>query len=245
MKIKLEGFSFQSYINEIIIREFFKLRREFDARFSGIPCDVELEFYTEEVLLWNAIKNIRESSLSREMIRGILIDFEKVRYGHYCNACFEIKPVKSEKGSVMKLEKMYIEIHADRLNDLIINHLGNLDLVIENMKLSIRQEFIHILECIPYHGMPEDEFIAMENKRNKELLNGCFILIDGKKRTIVDIRPRCVLGSEGIANTLTDDDIEAKFKNQETLNKIDYTKLKTTITITSSKRRGYYNGRYE
>lgn len=231
MKIEIEGFNFEGYIAKIIVDEFQKLRKEFEPYFWNSPCDVELKFCTEELLLWNVIKNIK-GHLSREKIREILIDFENIRYGQYCYASFELKSVNSAMGSVMKLEKMSIEMHTDRLNDLIINHLDNLELVIENIKFSIRHEFGHILEYITYHGMSEDEFIAMENRRNKEL-DEWYTSVDGKKRTMDDIRRYYGLESEGIANMLADVDVEAKLKNEEMMGKLDHTKLKTTLTITS------------
>ena len=200
-KMKIEGLNFEGYIAKIIVDEFRKLRKEFDSWFSDSPCDVELKFCTEEVLLWNVIKNIR-GQLSREKIREILIDFENVRYG------------------------------TDRLNDLIINHLDNLDLVIENIKLSIRHEFGHILEYITYHGMPENNFTAMEDRRNKEL-DEWYASVDGRERTMDDIRRYHGLEAESAANMLADVDVEAKLKNEEMLNKLDHTKLKTILTITS------------
>lgn len=231
VKMEIEGFNFEGYIAKIIVDEFQKLRKEFDTWFSDSPCDVELKLCTEEVLLWNVFKNIR-GKLSREKIREILIDFENIRYGQYCYAPFEFKSVNSEKGPVMKLEKMSIEIHTDRLNDLIINHLDNLDLVIENIKFSMRHEFGHILEYITYHGMSENEFIAMENRRNKEL-DEWYASVKGKERTMDDIRRYHGLESEGAANMLADVDVEAKLKNEEMMGKLDHTKLKTTLTITS------------
>lgn len=230
-KMKIEGLNFEGYIAKIIVDEFRKLRKEFDSWFSDSPCDVELKFCTEEVLLWNVIKNIR-GQLSREKIREILIDFENIRYGQYCTASFELKVVNSEKGFVMKLEKMSIDIHTDRLNDLIMNNLDNFDLVIENIKFSIRHEFGHILEFITYHGMSEDEFTAMKNRRNKEL-DEWYASVDGRARTIDDIRRYCGLEEESAANMLADVDVKAKLKNEEMLNKLDHTKLKTTLTITS------------
>lgn len=232
VKMEIDGFNFEGYIAKIIVDEFQKLRKEFDSWFSDSPCDVELKFCTEEVLLWNVIKNIR-GQLSREKIRDILIDFENIRYGQYCHAWFELKPVKSGKGSVMKLEKMSIEIHTDRLNDLIINHLDNLNLVIENIKFSMRHEFGHILDYITtYHGMSEDEFIAMENRRNKEL-DEWYASVDGRERTMDDIRRYHGLETESAANMLADVDVDAKLKNEEMMGELDHTKLKTTLTITS------------
>lgn len=231
-KIEINGFNFEGYIAKIIVDEFRKLRKEFDSYFSNSPCDVELKFCTEEYLLWEVIKNIR-GNLSREKIRNIMIDFENVRYGQYCHAYFELKPSRSGKDYVMKLEKMSIEIHTDRLNDLIINHLDNLNLVIENIKFSMRHEFGHILDYITnYHGMPEDEFITMENRRNKEL-DEWYASVDGKERTMDDIRLYHGLESESSANRLANIDVEAKLKNEEMMGKLDHTKLKTTLTITS------------
>ena len=231
VKMEIDGFNFEGYIAKIIVDEFQKLRKEFEPWFWDSPCDVELKFCTEEVLLWNVFKHIR-GKLSREKIRDILIDFENVRYGQYCHAWIEIKPVKSGMGSVIKLEKMSIEIHTDRLNDLIINHLDNLDLVIENIKLSIRHEFGHILEYITYHGMPENNFTAMEDRRNKEL-DEWYASVDGRERTMDDIRRYHGLEAESAANMLADVDVKAKLKNEEMMGKLDHTKLKTTLTITS------------
>lgn len=231
VKMEINGFNFEGYIAKIIVDEFQKLRKEFDTWFSDSPCDVKLKFCTEEVLLWNVFKNIR-GKLSREKIREILIDFENIRYGQYCHAPFEFKTVNSEKGPVMKLEKMSIEIHTDRLNDLIINHLDNLNLVIENIKFSLRHEFGHILEYITCHGMSENKFIAMENRRNKEL-DEWYASVEGRERTMDDIRRYYGLEAESIANKLADVDIEAKLKSEEQLEELDHTKLKTTITITS------------
>lgn len=231
VKMEIEGLNFEGYIAKIIVDEFQKLRKEFESYFWNSPCDVELKFCTEEVLLWNVIKNIR-GHLSREKIRDILIDFENVRYGQYCYAFFELKTVKSGMGSVMKLEKMSIEIHTDRLNDLIINHLDNLNLVIENIKFSMRHEFGHILEYITYHGMPEDKFITMENRRNKET-DEWYASVEGRERTMDDIRRYYGLEAESAANKLADVNIEAKLKSEEQLEELDHTKLKTTLTITS------------
>lgn len=231
VKMEIEGLNFEGYIAKIIVDEFQKLRKEFNTWFSDSPCDVELKFCTEEVLLWDVIKNIR-GHLSREKIREILIDFENIRYGQYCYAYFELKPVKSGIGSVMKLEKMSIEIHTDRLTDLIINHLDNLDLVIENIKFSMRHEFGHILEYTTYHGMPEDKFITMENRRNKET-DEWYASVEGRERTMDDIRRYHRLESESAANMLANVDVDAKLKNEEMMGKLDHTKLKTTLTITS------------
>ena len=231
VKMEIDGFNFEGYIAKIIVDEFRKLRKEFNAWFLDSPCDVELKFCTEEVLLWNVIKDIR-GQLSREKIREILIDFENIRYGQYCTASFECKTVKSGMGSVMKLEKLSIEIQIDRLNDLILNHLDNLDLVIENIKLSIRHEFGHILEYTTYHGMSKDEIIAMGNRRNKEL-HEWYASVDGRERTMDDIRRYCGLEAESAANMLADVDVDAKLKNEEMMGELDHTKLKTTLTITS------------
>ena len=231
VKMEIEGFNFEGYIGKIIVDEFYKLRKEFDSYFSDSPCDVELRFDTEEVLLWNVIKNIR-GHLSREKIRDILIDFENIRYGQYCDACFEGKFVKSKTGYVFKVNKLFIRIHVDRLNDFIINHLDNMDIAIENLKISLRHEFGHIIDFIGYHGMSKDELTKDGNRRNKEI-EDWYESIKGKKRSLDDIRRYHQLEVEATANKNVDLDIEDIIKSEVECEALDHTKLKTTITITS------------
>lgn len=232
---KMEGLNFEGYIAKIIVDEFTKLKKEFEFLVDESPCDIKLRFCSEEVLIWDKIRAIREQ-LSRERIRKLLIDFEDKRNTQYCTASFMYRSTKSDLDDslyVMRLEELSIDIHTDRLNTLIMNHLDILDLVIENIKFSLRHEFGHILDYMNQDGLPEGKFIEMEDRRNKEL-EGWYASVDGRERTMDDIRRYYQLESERLANIFANVDVEAKLKNEEMLSKIDHTKFKTTIAITST-----------
>ena len=78
--------------------------------------------------------------------------------------------------------------------------------------------------------------IALQNawlsKDNKEY-DEWYASVDGRERTMDDIRRYHGLEGESAANMLADVDVKAKLKNEEMLNRLDHTKLKTTLTITS------------
>jgi hypothetical protein len=230
--MEIKGFNFEGYIGKIIVDEFKKLRKEFDMYFTTSPCDVQLKFCTEERLIWDKIKEIR-GNLSREKIRELLIDFENVRYGQFFDATFNGDFIKSGcMGCVMKINQLTIRIHIDRVNDFIMNHLDNIDIVMGSIKIGLRHEFGHIIDFIRYQGMSEDEFRKECDRRNKEI-EAWYESVKGKQWSYDDICRYHQLETEAVANRNTNVDVEELLELDTKLNELDHTKLKTTLTITS------------
>ena len=138
---------------------------------------------------------------------------------------------RDKKNNVMIVDALRILVYEDRLNDFIVSNLDNLDIVIKIIQQGIRHEVGHIIDFIRYHNMEWNKYKAERDMREearakyyKELQN---------ERSVDDLRKYYELEEEVAANANVGISLEDKLKYDIMLSKIDHTKLKTLITITS------------
>lgn len=240
MKIEFEGSNFQGYIGKVIVDEFNKCKKECEIQLTQSPCPIKLVLCDEGTAVWNEIKDTLRQKMyyppdPEKMYQKLHLLLSTYRSkSSFCDATFEGEATESISGDVIKITSLTIRIYTDRLNEYIVVHLDSLDTVIESIKLSIRHEFGHILDFIRYHGMDVEKFLEMRDRFESEKKAFYESLDNGSISSIDDLKRYHELEEEATANAnvgITDDE---KIKYDEMLASIDHTKLKTTITITST-----------
>lgn len=233
MKIEFEGLNFQGYIGKVIVDEFNKCKKECEIQLTQSPCPIKLVLCDEGDAMWIKIKDILiEPEKINQKLHLLLSTYRSK--SSFCEAAFEGEATESISGDVIKITSLTIRIYTDRLNEYIVVHLDSLDTVIESIKLSVRHEFGHILDFIRYHGMDVEKFMEMRNRLESEKKTFYESLDNGSISSIDDLKRYHELEEEATANANVGISEDEKIKYDEILASIDHTKLRTTITITST-----------
>ena len=133
----------------------------------------------------------------------------------------------------MIVDTLNILLLRDQIYSFIIENLDHLDLVMDYLRLALRHEFGHVLDYIRFNGMAYDEYREERARREKARFDYNEALDHTKGQTIDNLREYYSLEEEATANANVGISLEEKIKYDAILDKIDHTKLKTTITITS------------
>jgi hypothetical protein len=233
MKIEIEGLNFQGYIGKVIAEEFNKCKKECEIQLTQSPCPIKLVLCDEGDAMWDKIKDaLIEPEKMHQELHHLLSTYRSK--SSFCEAAFEGEATESSSGDVIKITSLTIRIYTDRLNEYIVVHLDSLDTAIDSIKLSIRHEFGHILDFIRYHGMDVEKFMEMRNRFESEKKSFYESLDNRSILSIDDLKRYHELEEEVTANANVGISEDEKIKYDEILASIDHTKLRTTITITST-----------
>lgn len=229
MKIEFEGTNFEGCIGKVILDEFHKCKKEFKDQLSMAPCDIKLSLISDFLRPWNDDIRYMKGHLSRERLHKYfkeeserICPMFQTDFGGY----------RDKKNNVMIIDTLKILIYEDRLNHFIVSNLDNINIVIKIIQQGIRHEMGHIIDFIRYHKMDFDKYRAERDIREEARIRYYEELPD--EGSIDDLRKYYELEEEAVANANVGISLEDKLKYDIMLSKIDYTKSRTTITITST-----------
>lgn len=225
-KIEFEGLNFQGAIGQIIVDEFHKCQEEFKDQLSLAPCDIRLTLVSDLMRAWYDIRDMKE-------------DLSHVRLYKYFNEessathpMFQTEFGGYREDDIVIVNALNILIFEDRINDYITTHLDNLDIVVKIIQKGVRHEVGHVIDFIRYHKMNFDKYRAERDIREEARIKYHEEIQDDG--SIDDLRKYYELEEEAVANANVGISLEEAIKYDIMLSKIDHSKLKTTITITST-----------
>lgn len=229
VKMEIEGFNVKVWISYILSEEFKKLKKEFKDQLKNAPCEIKLFSRSNLISIWEDICHM-QGDLSRKKLYeyfndkqySITYSLMQTEFGGY-----------RDDDNKMIVDTLNILLLRDQIYSFIIENLDHLDLVMDYLRLALRHEFGHVLDYIRFNGMAYDEYREERARREKARCDYNEALDHTKGQTMDNLREYYSLEEEATANANVGISLEEKIKYDAILDKIDHTKLKTTLTITS------------